>query len=256
MESIQVATRFRRLSRQSIGLLFYLLILIVYTFSTTACVSSENSGKSAQRREETITTPSPSVSPVVTGQPSPDASIELPQPKPEEVRQAVARVYKDAVTIDASNPPGYVVGDFNNDGSQDIAVVVRPAKGKLEEINSEVANWIMEDPRKVVLPDPHKSVQKLPPRPEPIKADEDDILLTIIHGYKEEGWRNKEAQQAYMLYDAVGSSMTAAPLKSLQGATGNKSALANSSGDVIKETLSGEPGFLYWTGAKYAWHRR
>lgn len=257
MESIQVATRITRLSRRSISLLFYLPIFIIYAFSVTACVSSDNSGKSVQQRVETLSTPSPaaSVSPVATEQPSPAASSELPPPKPEEVREVIARVYKDAVTIDTSNPTGYVVGDFNADGSQDIAVVVRPAKGKLEEINSEVANWIMEDPRKVVLPDPHKSVQPLPPRPAPVKAEEDDILLTIIHGYKQEGWRNREAQQAYMLYDAVGSSMTAQPLKALQSTTVNKTALAKS-GDVIKETLDGEQGFLYWTGAKYAWHKR
>ncbi len=250
-----MATRLKRLSRKGVRLSLYLLSLTSYAFLTTACVSSDNSGKSGQRTVETVSTPSPSVSdsPVVTGQPSPAASSELPPPKPEEVREVVARVYKDAVTIDMSNPPGYVVGDFNGDGSQDIAVVVRPAKGKLEEINSEVANWIMEDPRKVLLPDPHKSVQPLPPRPAPVKADEDDILLTIIHGYKQQGWRNPEAQQTYMLYDAVGSSMTAQPLKALQGATKNRNDLSKS-GDVIKETLAGEQGFLYWTGAKYAWH--
>jgi hypothetical protein len=257
MESIQVATRFKRLSRQGVSLSLYLLILIVYAFSITACVSTDNSGKSGRRTVETVSTPSPSVadSPIATGQPSPAASSELPPPKPEEVREVVARVYKDTVTIDLSNPPGYVVGDFNGDGSQDIAVVVRPAKGKLEEINSDVANWIMEDPRKVILPDPHKSVQPLPPRPAPVKADADDILLTIIHGYKQAGWRNREAQQAYMLYDAVGSSMTAQPLKALQGAIKSKNDLSKS-GDVIKETLEGEQGFLYWTGAKYAWHKR
>lgn len=257
MESIQVATRPRRLSRKGVSLSHYLLSLTIYAFSTIACVSTDNSGKSVQRTVETVSTPSPSVSdsPVVTEQPSPAAASELPPPEPEEVREVVARVYKDAVTIDMSNPPGYVVGDFNGDGSQDIAVVVRPAKGKLEEINSEVANWIMEDPRKVVLPDPHKSVQPLPPRPVPVKADEDDILLTIIHGYKQEGWRNPEAQQAYMLYDAAGNSMAVTPAKAMQGAAGNKTALAKS-GDVIKETLAGEQGFLYWTGAKYAWHKR
>ncbi|HEY0406227.1 MAG TPA: hypothetical protein VGC89_10895, partial [Pyrinomonadaceae bacterium] len=70
--------------------------------------------------------------------------MELPPPKPEEVSAVVARVYKDAVTVDAGRQPLFVVGDFNGDDSQDIAVVVRPAKGKLEELNSEVANWILE----------------------------------------------------------------------------------------------------------------
>jgi hypothetical protein len=256
MESIPVATRLKRLSRKGVTLSLYLLIIACYAFLTTACLSSDNSGKSQQRTAETNATPSPAAidTTVVAEQPSPAAATELPPPRPEEVRAAVARVYKDAMTIDASHSPGYVTGDFNGDGSEDIAVVVRPAKGKLEEINSEVANWIKVDPRKVVLPDPHKSVQPLPPRPAPVQVEEDDILLTIIHGYKEEGWRNKEAQQCYMLYDAVGSSMTAAPLKALKGASVNKNNLSKS-GDVIQETLAGEQGFLYWTGAKYAWHK-
>jgi hypothetical protein len=159
------------------------------------------------------------------------------------------------VIIDTSHSPGYITGDFNGDDSQDIAIVVRPAKDKLEEINSEVANWIVEDPRKIVLPDPHKSVQKLPPAPEPVKVQPDNLLLTIIHGYEKDGWRNPEAKQAYLLDNAVGNSMVAKPLKDLQSAIGNKNNLSKS-GDVIKETLAGESGFLYWTGAKYAWHKR
>jgi hypothetical protein len=259
MESIQVTTRSRRRSRKRVNLLLYLLILTLYAFST-ACKSSEPSGKSEQRAAATSSTPAqveltPPAATDPSLQPTPAESLKLPPPKPEEVREVIARVYKDAVTIEMSHPTGYIVGDFNGDGSQDIAVVVRPAKGKLEEINSEVANWIMEDPRKVVLPDPHKSVQKLPPSSGPVKAEADDILLTIIHGYKQEGWRNPEAQQAYMLYDAVGRSMTAAPVKKLQSATGNKNEPSRS-GDVIKQTLEGEPGFLYWTGAKYAWHKK
>jgi hypothetical protein len=248
------------LSRKTFRPLLYLLIFAVQVFSI-ACNSSERSGKSAQRAApNTSSTPSqvemtPAAVPETAPEETSAALLELPPPKPEEVSRAVARVYRDAVAIDASRPPGYVVGDFNGDGSQDIAVVVRPAKGKLEEINSEVANWIMEDPRKVALPDPHKSVQPLPPRPTPVKADADDLLLTIIHGYKQEGWRNPAAQQAYMLYDAVGNSMSPVPLKELQRATKNKSELSKS-GDVIKETLDGEQGFLYWTGAKYAWHKR
>jgi hypothetical protein len=248
------------LNRKVIRPLLYLLIFAACVFSI-ACNSTERSDKSEQRAAATSPTPSqaeltPAAVPETPSEETPAAPAELPpSPKPEEVSKAVARVYKDAVVIDASSPPGYVVGDFNGDGSQDIAVVVRPAQGKLEEINSEVANWIMEDPRKVALPDPRKSVQPLPPRPAPVKAEADGLLLTIIHGYKQEGWRNPAAQQAYMLYDAVGSSITPVPLKELQRAPKNKNELRKS-GDVIKETLEGEQGFLYWTGAKYAWHKQ
>jgi hypothetical protein len=262
METIQVTTRFRRrMSRRRVSLLLYLLVFTTYIFST-ACKSTEQVGQSEQSANVTSSTPAQAsastISPVATETTSPSApaeASELQPPTPEEVRQVVARVYQDAVTVDMSHPTNYLVGDFNGDGSQDIAVVVRPAADKLEEINSEVANWIVEDPRKVVLPDPHKSVQKLPPIPEPVKVAPNDLLLTIIHGYEKQGWRNPEAKQAYLLDNAVGSLMAAAPLKASQRANENKNNLSKS-GDIIKESLAGESGFLYWTGAKYAWHKR
>jgi hypothetical protein len=259
MESIQVTTRELRLSRKKASLLFYLLIFIL-NISSTACVSTEQSGKSEKRISETSESPpqtaaTSDASTETAPQPMPADSIEQPPPKPEEVREVAARVYKDAVAIDMGHQPVYIVGDFNGDGSEDIAFVVKPAKNKLEEINSEVANWTVEDPRQVLLPDPNKTVQRLPQNPGPVKVQPDNLLLTVIHGYKREGWRNPEARQAYLLNNAVGTSMTAAPLKDLLSATGNKNGVMRS-GDVIKVTLGGEPGFLYWTGAKYAWHKR
>lgn len=248
-----------RLSRKKTGLLFYLLVFIL-NVSSNACVNSEQSGKSEQRIAETTQSPSqaastPTASTEATAQPTPTDSIELPPAKPEEVREVAARVYKGAVAIDMAHQPASIVGDFNGDGSEDIAFVVKPAKNKLEEINSEVANWIVEDPRQVLLPDPNKTVQRLPQNPGPVKVQPGDLLLTIIHGYKDKGWRNPEARQAYLLNNAVGASMSAAPLKDLLSAGGNKSGVMRS-GDVIKVTLAGEPGFLYWTGAKYAWHKK
>jgi hypothetical protein len=249
-----------RLNRKQARLLFFYLLVFILNVSLTACVSSEQSTRSERRIAETSKSPSQAASINATSseaaqEPTPDASSELLPPKPEEVRAVTARVYKDAVAIDMGHQPGYIVGDFNGDGSEDIAIVVKPAKNKLDEINSEVANWIVEDPRQVLLPDPNKTVQRLPQNPGPVKVRPDDLLLTIIHGYKDKGWRNTEARQAYLLDNAVGASMTAAPLKDLQSAGGNKNGVMRS-GDVIKQTLAGEQGFLYWTGAKYAWHKK
>lgn len=239
--------------------LLHLLPLLLLYAVFIACNSNEQSKRAGQPAAETISTPvqTAAAPPLETvspePSPSPSEAMELPPPRLEEVREVLARVYKDAVTLDATRPEGYLVGDFNGDDSQDIAIIVHPAKEKLDELNSEFALWIVEDPRLVVLPDPHKSVQKLPPIPDPVKVQPDKQLLTIIHGHKKEGWRNPEARQSYLLDNAVGSSLTAASLKDSQGASRNQSGLSIS-GDVIKETLAGEQGFLYWTGAKYAWH--
>jgi hypothetical protein len=252
MEWEQLMARAQRLSYKVSTLLLGLFIFV--NLFLTSCASSKPSGTTERRVAEAEPVASASASPAATAttaEPAVEESLELPPPKPEEVREAVKRVYKDAVTIDTSRPSAYVVGDFNGDGSQDIAVVVRPAKDKLEEINDEVANWIVEDPRQVALPDPHKSVQTLAPNSRPV-VKPNDLLLAVIHGYKKEGWRNREAQQTYLLDNAVGNSLAPTPLKDLRRALGNQ----DRAGDAIKETLAGEEGFLYWTGAKYAWHKK
>ena len=60
------------------------------------------------------------------------------------MRDAIKRNYEDAVSIDSSRT--ILVGDFNGDNSEDVAVVVRPGQGKIAELNSEYVNWILEDP--------------------------------------------------------------------------------------------------------------
>ncbi len=132
--------------------------------------------------------------------------------------------------------------------SQDIAVVVRPRKGKLGEINDELANWILEDPREVEARDAGQAATlKTSAAPARASVAQGDILLAVIHGHKAEGWRNPEATQTYLLKNAVGSGLRMTPRAEARsrGATG----------DVISETLAGEEGFLYWNGARYSWRR-
>jgi len=178
----------------------------------------------------------------------------IPPPGPAEIQDAVTRVYQNAVSVEADRNPSFIVGDFNADGSQDLAVVVKPAEGMLPEINSEVANWILEDPQKVVLPDPNRRVQRLPPNPEPVRVEKGDVLLAVIHGYGPTGWHNPDAKQTYLLKNTVGSNMRSQPIEELLSPTKGKTKLPRLNGDVIMETLAGKPGFLYWTGAKYAWY--
>jgi len=64
----------------------------------------------------------------------------------------------------------FVVGDFNGDGSEDLAVVVKPNETKLAEVNSEMANWILEDPKKIVLPSSSLAVP-ISNKPAPVRAE-------------------------------------------------------------------------------------
>jgi hypothetical protein len=209
------------------------------------------------------------VQPTPQEQPQPqetsgDSKIEkaptLPPPKPDEVQEVVTRVFQNAVAADVRNDQNYLVGDFNGDGSVDIAIVVKPATESLPDINSEVANWILEDPNKIILPDPNKVVQQFPPKPEPVRVEQSDVLLAVVHGYGPEGWRNSMARQTYLLKNAVGSSMTTRPIKDLLVASKGKeqqptlTQLMIGFGNVIHEVRGKESGFIYYTGAKYAWY--
>jgi hypothetical protein len=226
------------------------------TANAPATTETSRTGKT-----ETVTTapPNANMQPASEStQPNAESSASgLPLPTLAEAQSAVARVYKNAVTIDTgvkgSKP--FVVGDFNNDGVEDIAVVVRPAKGMLAEINNEYANWIVEDVSKVQLPVERNGRQVLPPNPGPVKIEQNDQLLVIIHGYQKEAWRNTQARQTYLLKNAVGENMLAMPIKYALAGAGAKNPHVAVNGDVIKETRRGDNGFIYWTGSKYAWRQ-
>ncbi len=203
---------------------------------------------------------SPAASPTPTAEanasPTP-APTPLPPPPPvSEVRATVARIYKGAVTTDEREGSS-IVGDFNGDGSEDLSLRVRAVPGRVDELNADLANWIVSDPQKVRRPDPrkfdpHQGVQKLDPLPERPRITAADSLLVVIHGYKETGWRNPEASQTYLLRDAAGTDLqtqtrAAAKITTLSQ---NPPRLV---GDVIRQTLHGQQGFLYWNGATYGW---
>jgi hypothetical protein len=184
----------------------------------------------------------------------PSASLDLPAPQLAEVQEAIKRTYKTAVILDASRNQNFTVGDFNGDGSQDIAVAVKPAKGMLADINSEYANWMLEDPQQVKLSGSNKAVRHLPSRSKPVQVEAGDSLLAIIHGYGPYGWRDLSARQTYLLKNAAGSNIAMQTKKDLLSATKDNDDFPPLRGDAIKETLGQEAGFILWSGAEYAWY--
>ena len=232
----------------------YLLMLIVSIFFN-ACAKQPAAPEKVEQPLAAVSPVAPTASPTPNTTPTPDDAHALPPPNPAEAHSAVARVYGNAVVIDTSSSTGFITGDFNGDGSQDIAVVAKPARGKLDALNNELANWILEDPRQMMQSDTPHNVQPLAQAAEPLKVKQNDLLLVIIHGYKQDGWRNAEAKQSYLLRNSVGQMMSAQPIRALQSLIGNKVKLPRQNADIIREMLSGEQGFIYWTGAKYAWHR-
>jgi hypothetical protein len=229
----------------------HLVLLLIGAVFSYACTSAKPKDSKGTTASGSPAKPSPSQ---MTANDLARSSGS-PMPTLAEVNAAVQRVYVNTVEIDARHSAPFILGDFNGDGSQDLAVVVRPAKGALLKLNSEYANWIVEDPRKIVLPDPTKAVQKLPKPPARETIQQDDLLLVILHGYQQEGWHHQYARQTFLLKNSVGENMRVQSLNELSVAAAEKNAFLRTSGDVVSERLSGHEGFLYWINGKYAWHQ-
>lgn len=184
----------------------------------------------------------------------PAALVKQPPPKPAEVQDAIKRVYKGAVTVDANHNTYFTVGDYNGDLSEDIAVIVRPVEASLPDINHELASWMIGDPTKIKPPDTRMVVQREVPRHDPVIIEKGDLLLAIIHGYGETGWRDTEATQTYLLKNAVHGDMRTQPPDGYRKANKDNKNRLQLFGDLISQVFEGNAGFLYYTGAKYAWH--
>lgn len=197
----------------------------------------------------------------VSSTPQPKETPEPPPPNQEEVQQAVKHVFKDAVVIDVNRNPSFLVGDFNGDLSQDLAVILKPAEGKLSELNQEFPNWIAREPLEEALPkskllarsDPAKASPN-PAAGQTVRFEQRDVLLAIIHGYGPLGWRDPEATQTHLLRDVVGTGMRTLPYKGAVKAYNGIRPFPSIYGDLIQQTLLGQSGFLHYTGGVYGWY--
>jgi len=132
------------------------LIAAVILFALLGCHT-----KSA-KEEMQVEKPIPTATPQPVAQKTPEPAAKLPPPTAAEVEAAFRRVFGDALVEDRAASPVFVVGDFNGDASQDLAVIARPAPGKLDDVNSELANWTIQDGDKAFLPPAGKSVVVVP----------------------------------------------------------------------------------------------
>ena len=168
---------------------------------------------------------------------------KLPPPNDNEIKQALDRVFRGVVMTDNHEKPPYILGDFNGDGSEDLAIWVKPVSERLAEINDELANWTLIDPHKTRVPDAKIKIVRFPTttvRPEKVQASE--LLLAVIHGLYEKGWRDPKARQAYVLHRVDGRILSTKHVDRLPGTM--------HAADVI---FAERNGFLYWAGGSYAW---
>lgn len=203
--------------------------LVVIALILCACSSSS--------KRQVVEAPPPAY------QPSPESTpirvAAAAAPKTIEVQEAIKRVFKDAAVIDPNYNPNYLPGDFNGDGSQDIAVILKPVK--LDLMNQELPPWLVREPR--AKRDPRVLV----------RIDKDEPLLAVIHGFGTNDWRDPEATQTFVLKNVVGSDLKVHTVKEFAEAHSGKN-LPRPQGDLIGETVQGTQGFLYYAAATYSWY--
>ncbi len=178
------------------------------------------------------------------------AGQELQSPDVKDVVATVERIFGNAAVADPA--PQFVAGDFNADGSVDLAVVVHPVD--LETINSEVANWIREDVNRFELPPANAHVfRREQSHPSAVRFEKSEAMLAVVHGFGPAGWRNPLARQTYLLKNAVGVKLSAEDKPSFLRDGDFWNTAIRSRGQLIAETRGTTQGVVYWTGAQYAW---
>jgi len=208
--------------------------------------------------------PAPQAPAAISLPPPGSEASKLPPPSLEDVQAAVKRIFKDAVVIDAGKKPNFVVGDFNGDLSQDLAVIVKPAPGKLSELNQEFPNWLAREPiKELLLPKSKILAQPInarasssPAAGQTVRFEKNDIMLAIIHGSGPKGWRDPEATQTHLLRDVVGTDMKILAFKAASQTYEGIKPFPDIYGDLIQQTLIGQSGFLHFAGGVYAWYDR
>ena len=249
---------------------FYVVILsiVVLAIGCRSSAKTPSSNSSEPKKEQTpavqTTAPTRIENPVAPKAVTPPQTVpsqpketpaEVGPPTEAEVAAVIDRVYKDSVVLEKNSSLQFVAGDFNCDGSQDIAIVVKPSEDKLGEINSEVANWILESPKKMSAPAMTPVVRLSPARSVPERVEKDEKLVAIVHGFGAKGWRDPTARQTYLLRGVAGEQLKPVSMKEFIKNVRDKDSIVKKSGDVISDSINKETGFIYWNGSKYAWYR-
>lgn len=224
------------------------LFLIVSTAAMCACASPPEQPKLEEPSPARVEPPEPPPPPPAT------RARAVKPPSLVDIQNKTKIILKDAAVPDSSRGQGFAAGDFNGDGSEDLAVIVKPVEAMLQEINSEYASWILGDPLTVAMPTPVMMVQNITARPEPVRVEKGDVLLAVIHGQGANGWRDPEATQTYLLKNVAGNNIRPRPASEVIKEYGDNKRLPALHGDVIAQTIGSSSGFLYYTGAKYAWY--
>src|SRR5690349_12968510 len=114
------------------------LLLLTFLFTCGALTGCSGSKPAVAERAPVLYQPTPAATPAKPATTEPA--------KLTDVEAAVQRVFKGAAIVDPDYKSSFLVGDFNGDASQDLAVIVKPAPDKVAAMNEHPV-WLLRDPR-------------------------------------------------------------------------------------------------------------
>jgi len=166
-----------------------------------------------------------------------------------EVKAAVERVFGQDVVLFGETRPVYTSDDLNGDGVDDLAIMVTVPAKSVANINSELANWSIQDVRKADIPTVTGKLSTAKRKPTRVHANE--LLLAVIHGFGERAWRSAEAKQAFLLVNAGTDRLVGMSFTQLN-ALGVKLPRMSANPHEALIARSGAAWLaVYWTGAQY-----
>ena len=177
---------------------------------------------------------------------SPAAAEQLRPPvvnpdfSPPRAGEAVTVIYRAFGNTVEMERDAATVGDFNGDGSPDLAVDVRAVEAHAGEINDPLANWTVQD----CDVSTSTRVAQAPPSPALVRSRE--LLLAVVHGYGRRGWRDPAAQQAYLVKGALEGPWARRSRDRYPGLD----APERQTGDILAGSGAAST-IAYWTGARY-----
>lgn len=195
------------------------------------------SGCSSTTKRAAVEQPPPAYNP--SPESTPVRLTAAAAPKQIEVQEKIKQIFKGAAVLDPNYNPNFLMGDFNGDASQDLAVVLKPVK--LEEMNQELSPWLVRAPRT-------SKVDRTR-----LKIEKDEVLLAVIHGYGANDWRDPDATQTFVLKDVVGNDLKVQTPKEVVAQNTGRN-MPRAQGDLIGETLQGTQGYLYYAVSTYSWY--
>lgn len=180
--------------------------------------------------------PSATPSPVAAAQPSPSAAVTLE----EKMRAAVKSGFGPQIDLVTGNEPFYLVGDFNGDGREDLAVSVNTEQGR-GDLKKHGVKFLDVSP----FADTNGSEIDV------AEMGRNCVGVAIIHG-GDEGWAAPQANAKYLFYECFIPFSLVRKGSRVERGTASRGPTPKLKGDaILLELESGGSTLVYWDGKTY-----